>query len=42
MKQIHTIVWKENKYYVAKAIEVEVTSQGTSETTPLLNLKNAL
>lgn len=42
MKQIHTIVWKEGKLFVAKALEVEVASQGKSEKEALENLQEAL
>lgn len=42
MKRIHTIVWKENKWFVAKALEVEVASQGKTESEALENLKEAL
>jgi predicted RNase H-like HicB family nuclease len=42
MKQIHTFVWKEGKFYVAKALEVEVASQGKSEKEALKNLQEAL
>lgn len=42
MKQIHSIVWKENRLFVAKALEVEVASQGKSEQEALKNLKEAL
>ena len=42
MKQIHAVVWKEDKWYVAKALEVEVASQGTTEKEGLENLKEAL
>lgn len=42
MKKIHTVVWKEDKYFVAKALEVEVTSQGLNEQQALVNLKEAL
>ena len=42
MKQIHTIVWKEDTWYVAKALEVEVASQGKDEKQALSNLKEAL
>lgn len=42
MKRIHTIVWKENKLFVAKALEVEVASQGKTEKEALINLKEAL
>lgn len=42
MKHFHSVVWKENKWYVAKALEVEVASQGLSEKEALDNLKEAL
>lgn len=42
MKRLHAIVWKENKWYVAKTLEVEVVSQGKSEKEALTNLKEAL
>lgn len=42
MKKIHSVVWKEDKLYVAKALEVEVASQGKSEKEALSNLKEAL
>lgn len=42
MKQIHSVVWKENDWYVAKALEVEVASQGKSESDAIKNLEEAL
>jgi len=42
MTQIHTIVWKEGNWYVAKALEVEVASQGETEEEALKNLQEAL
>ena len=42
MKKVHSVVWKENKWYVAKALEVEVASQGLSQKEALENLKEAL
>ena len=42
MKLVHSVIWKEDKWYVAKALEVEVTSQGKSEQGALGNLKEAL
>lgn len=42
MKKLHSIVWKEDKWYVAKALEVEVASQGKTQTEALDNLKEAL
>lgn len=42
-KQIlHTIVWKENKLFVAKFIELELASQGKTKREALANLKEAL
>lgn len=31
MKRLHSVVWKEDKWYVAKALEVEVVSQGKTQ-----------
>lgn len=42
MKQLHTIIWKEDNLYVAKALEVEVASQGGTEKQALENLQEAL
>ena len=42
MKKVHSVVWKENKLYVAKALEVEIASQGKSQKEALDNLKEAL
>ncbi len=42
MKQIHSVVWKEDKWYVAKALEIEVASQDLSKQEALTNLKEAL
>lgn len=42
MKQIYAVVWKEDKWFVAKALEVEVTSQGRTQEEGLKNLKEAL
>ena len=42
MKRVHSVVWKEDKWYVSKALEVEVASQGKSEKEALNNLKEAL
>ena len=36
------MVWKEDKLFVAKALEVEIASQGKSEKEALGNLKEAL
>jgi len=42
IKNVHSVVWKENKWYVAKTLEVEVASQGLNEKEALANLKEAL
>lgn len=42
MKKLHSIVWKEDKWFVAKALEVEIASQGKTEAEALKNLKEAL
>ena len=35
-------VWREGKWYVAQCLEVDVASQGRSETAALTNLGDAL
>lgn len=42
MKKIHSIVWKEDNWYISKALEVEVASQGKTREEALKNLKEAL
>ncbi len=42
MKRIHSVVWKEDKWFVAKALEVEIASQGKNEKEAIDNLKEAL
>lgn len=42
MKRLHSVVWKEDKLYVAKALEVEIASQGKSQKEALENLIEAL
>ncbi|MBI2011409.1 type II toxin-antitoxin system HicB family antitoxin [Candidatus Daviesbacteria bacterium] len=42
MRKVHSVVWKEDEWFVAKALEVEVASQGKSEKEALDNLKEAL
>ncbi|PIR80150.1 MAG: HicB family protein [Candidatus Levybacteria bacterium CG10_big_fil_rev_8_21_14_0_10_35_13] len=39
---LHTIVWKENKIFVAKFLELELASQGKTRKEALANLKEAL
>ncbi len=41
-QSLSALVWKEGSLYVAKAIEVEVASQGTSKSEALKNLREAL
>ena len=40
--KISALVWKEDNIYVAKAIEVEVASQGKTKDEALKNLTEAL
>ena len=42
MKQIHCVLWKEDDWFVAKALEVEIASQGKSKKEALDNLQEAL
>ena len=42
MKQFHAVIWKEEDLFVAKALEIEVASQGHSKKEALANLKEAL
>ncbi len=39
---LHTIIWQENKIFVAKFLEIELTSQGKTKEEALKNLKEAL
>lgn len=41
-QQLSALVWKENDLYVAKAVEIEVTSQGSTKKEALSHLKEAL
>jgi predicted RNase H-like HicB family nuclease len=38
----HALVWQEGKLYVAKAIEIELASQGKSKGEAIKNLEEAL
>lgn len=38
---LHTIVWKENKLFVAKFLEIELVSQGKTKKDPVKNLREA-
>lgn len=42
MKQLHAVTWKEDKWFVAKAVEVEIASQGHTQKEALNNLREAL
>lgn len=39
---LHTLLWKEGKYFVAKCVEVEVASQGKTKSEALYNIQEAL
>lgn len=39
---LHSIVWKEGKLFVAKFLELELASQGKTQSEALKNLKEAL
>lgn len=41
-QEISALVWKEKDMYVAKAVEIEVASQGMTKQEALDNLKEAL
>lgn len=41
-KILHTIVWKEERLFVAKFLELELASQGQTKQQALKNLKEAL
>ena len=41
-RELHSIVWKEGKLFVAKFVEIELASQGKSKEEALRNLKEAL
>lgn len=41
-KKLSALVWKDDDFYVAKSIEVEVASQGKTKKEALINLKEAL
>lgn len=42
VKTLHTIVWKEEKLFVAKFLELELASQGKTKKEAIKNLKEAL
>ncbi len=39
---LHTIIWKEDKLFVAKFLELELASQGKTKKEALKNLREAL
>lgn len=41
-KELSALVWKEDKWYVEKCLEVEVASQGRTKKSTLSNLREAL
>ena len=41
-KEASALVWKEDKLFVAKSVEVEIASQGKTKKEALANLKEAL
>ena len=42
IKDIHALVWQEDGLFVAKAIEIEIASQGKTKKEALENLKEAI
>ena len=38
----HALIWKEDKWYVARGVEVEVASQGKTKQEAIGNLREAL
>lgn len=40
-QDLHTIIWKEDKLFVAKFLEIELTSQGKTKKEAIGNLKEA-
>jgi len=41
-QKLSALVWKEEDIYVAKAVEVEIASQGSTKKEALQNLQEAL
>lgn len=41
-QELHAIVWKEDKLFVAKFLELELASQGQTKKEALINLQEAL
>lgn len=42
MKNLHYVIWKEGKWFVARSLEVEVASQGKTRKEAVANLREAL
>lgn len=42
MKNLHYVIWKEDKWFVARCLEIEVASQGKTEKEAIRNLTEAL
>lgn len=42
MKNLHYVIWKEGKWFVARSLEIEVASQGRTEEEAASNLREAL
>ncbi len=42
MKEINYVIWQEDKYYVARCLNVEVSSFGDSIEEAIANLKEAV
>ncbi len=42
MKNFHYVIWKEDKWFVARSLEVEVASQGKTQKEAADNLREAL
>ncbi len=41
-KDVNAVVWKEDKWFVAQCLEVDIASQGRTEQEALENLRDAL
>lgn len=42
LRDLHYVVWKEGKWFVARSLEVEVASQGRTEKAAVKNLREAV
>ncbi len=41
-RDMRAVVWKEGKWFIAQCLEVDIASQGRSESDALENLRDAL